>query len=133
MMPEVVVVESDENLKSLLASHEEQLVIIMFHASWCGPCGKITPVLTQLSVDYPDVLFVTVNVDDLPETTQASGIRGMPTFQFFKSNEKIAELLGANADLLNKAVQELSLEEEKEPAAPESDSPDVQKVEEDAS
>ena len=43
-----------------------------------------------------DVIFIKVDVDDNEETSEACGIEGMPTFQFYKGGEKLDQIVGAS-------------------------------------
>jgi thiol-disulfide isomerase/thioredoxin len=40
-------------------------MVVDFTASWCGPCKMIAPIYEQLSAQYPSVLFLKVDVDEL--------------------------------------------------------------------
>lgn len=42
----------------------------------------IAPIYSQLSLDYPDIAFAKVDVDDLDTTAQAAGIRVSDTMSF---------------------------------------------------
>lgn len=42
-----------------------QQVIANFSAAWCGPCKMIAPFYSDLSVEYPSLLFLWVDVDEL--------------------------------------------------------------------
>lgn len=37
-----------------------------FSATWCGPCKVIAPFYRELSEKYPSLMFVVVDVDELP-------------------------------------------------------------------
>jgi thioredoxin len=59
-------------------------VLIDFWAEWCGPCRVMSPVIDQISSDYPDVTFAKVNVDDEGELANMFGIQSIPTFYMLK-------------------------------------------------
>lgn len=72
-------------------------VLVDFSASWCGPCRFVAPVIDKLAEDYDGkVKVVKLDIDDAPEVTQEFGIRGVPTFVFFRDGEEIDRWVGAN-------------------------------------
>jgi cytochrome c biogenesis protein CcmG/thiol:disulfide interchange protein DsbE len=46
-------------------------VVLNFWASWCKPCQDEAPLLNAATAEYPDVMFVGVDVQDLPEDARA--------------------------------------------------------------
>ncbi|KAL8382569.1 hypothetical protein RB595_006378 [Gaeumannomyces hyphopodioides] len=86
-------VKSSEEFKAALANNK--VVLVDFFAVWCGPCKAISPKVEQWSEQYPNIHYVKVDVDELPEVSQEYSIRAMPTFLLFKDGEKAEELVGA--------------------------------------
>lgn len=62
----------------------------------CGPCVAIAPILDQLARQYPNVIFLKVDVDKCRGASQAAGVTAMPTLQGFFGGQKVGEIVGAN-------------------------------------
>lgn len=58
----------------------------------------------SFSKTYPEIRFVKVDVDDLPDIAQELGIKAMPTFHFYKNGEKIQEIVGANPKAIEQVL-----------------------------
>ena len=98
-------VNSDEEYATVVATAADKVMCVDFFATWCGPCRTIAPVFEQLSVRYPHVLFVKVDVDKCATTAAAEGISAMPTFNFYSNKIKVDTLRGANAQELDQKVK----------------------------
>lgn len=53
-----------EEFKQLI--NQDKLVVVDFHATWCGPCKLIAPKLKKFAEQYADAIFAKVDVDDVP-------------------------------------------------------------------
>jgi len=73
----------------------DQLLVIDFHAVWCGPCKFIAPVIEQMSGKYKDVVFVKIDVDKQKELARRYSVTAMPTFLLLKNGKVIDTLRGA--------------------------------------
>jgi thioredoxin 1 len=86
------VVENIEEFDQILADNTS--VFVDFFADWCGPCKMVGPVVEGLAAKHPDITFVKVNVDDVPELAQRYGIMSIPALFAFKNGEVAANTLG---------------------------------------
>lgn len=76
----IIEVESAEHFAQLLARPEPK--VIDFFATWCGPCKRMIPVVEATSEQFKKVLFIKVDIDQLPELAQRYHVQGVPTFMF---------------------------------------------------
>lgn len=69
--------------------------ILSFIHPDCGPCKIMGPILRDLSKEYQqEVIFEYVNTKEEPEVAKAQGVRGVPTFMFFRGETKVAQVEG---------------------------------------
>ncbi|RDA92764.1 hypothetical protein CP533_1432 [Ophiocordyceps camponoti-saundersi (nom. inval.)] len=99
-------VKTAQEFEELLKKHPK--VAVDFYAEWCGPCKFISPIFNQLSEQHSDIVFLSVDVDNVESVAQKYGIRAMPTFIMFKDGEKSADLTGANKTGLEEKIQALA-------------------------
>ena len=62
-------------------------VVIDFHATWCGPCKILSPILEELQEEMEEVEFVKLDVDQFPEISGANQVMGVPTVLIIKDGE----------------------------------------------
>jgi len=102
--PYIKHIASQAELDTLLK--EKSVVIIDFHASWCGPCHAIAPFYSQMADRFRTVSFTKVDVDKVKSVAQKYKVTAMPTFVIIKDRNVVDTLKGADPkgleDLLKK-------------------------------
>lgn len=74
---------------------QDDLALVDFSASWCGPCQMLAPVVDELSEDMQDQLqFYSVDVDENSQLAEKYNVMSVPTVIIFKSGEKVAQTVG---------------------------------------
>ncbi|MBD78853.1 MAG: thioredoxin [Crocinitomicaceae bacterium] len=65
--------------------NSDKPVLIDFHATWCGPCKTLSPIIQQVSQEMGEaVRVIKIDVDKNQAIAQKYQIRGVPTMMIFK-------------------------------------------------
>ena len=110
----VIQVNTVEEFDNYLTNHDsgKKFVVVDFSATWCGPCKKFYPDYVIMSDDskYASILFLKVDVEELPEITDRYQISAMPTFMFFEIPNLESEwqpLIGTNRKVLEEKLSNM--------------------------
>lgn len=68
--------------------------VIMFSASWCGPCQRVKPTFLTLKEQTSDVQMEVVDVDQASDLAQQYNIRAVPTFVLLNNDTEVARTSG---------------------------------------
>ena len=56
-------ISSEHEITDTIRNKKDQLIVIDYYADWCGPCRRLAPRFDEWSRQYPQVIFLKVNVD----------------------------------------------------------------------
>jgi len=73
----------------------QNVALIDFSATWCGPCKMVAPILEEVSEQIGDrVAFYNVDVDENPKLAEAFGVSSIPALVLLKGGEKVDMKVG---------------------------------------
>ena len=74
---------------------DNEIVLVDFWASWCGPCKQFAPTYAASSEKHPDVVFAKVDTEAEQQLAAAADIRSIPTLMAFKKGKLVFNQAGA--------------------------------------
>ncbi|XP_019169549.1 PREDICTED: thioredoxin-like protein CXXS1 [Ipomoea nil] len=83
-------------------------VVAHFTAIWCIPSVAMNPFVEEMASAHENVVFLTVDVDDVKEVAAKYEVKAMPTFLLLKDGAPIDKLVGANPEEIRKRVEGLA-------------------------
>ncbi|XP_072485187.1 glutaredoxin-3 isoform X3 [Notamacropus eugenii] len=98
-------VASRAQFEELLRLRARSLIVIHFWAPWAPQCTQMNDVMEELAKEHPQVAFVKLEAEAVPEVSEKYEISSVPTFLFFKNLQKVDRLDGAHAPELTRKVE----------------------------
>ena len=83
-----------ENFNDIINS--EQLTLVDFFATWCGPCKMMHPVLEQLKDEFGEsIRIIKIDVDKNNSLAMNYRVQSVPTLMLFRKGEMLWRQSGA--------------------------------------
>lgn len=82
-----------ENFESEVVNSQET-VLLDFHATWCGPCKALAPVLDELDTAGEAVKICKIDVDQAPDLAKKYRVMSVPTLFVIKGGETVERVSG---------------------------------------
>ncbi len=81
---------NNENFDELI---NDELVLVDFFATWCGPCRMLSPIIEEVA-NEENVKVIKVDVDKHEDIAKRFGIMSIPTVIVFKNGEEVNKNIG---------------------------------------
>lgn len=84
-------IDGADELEALTDEHE--VVLVDFHAEWCGPCKQLAPIVDQLAAETAATV-VKVDIDQHSDLAGSWNVRSVPTLLLFADGEPVERVRG---------------------------------------
>ena len=91
-----------EQVKELQSQGKK--VLVDYWGRWCGPCRTLIPKLESFEGEFPNVVFVKVDVDSEQQHAMSVGIRSVPTVMIYDGDKLVDRSSGINDDSYYKDI-----------------------------
>ena len=102
-----MITRNDTDVQDFL--DENSKVIIMFGATWCGPCKTFKPKFQNLGFENPDIVFAYCDVEETNELATELEIQSVPTVVSFVNGIEEASVVGPSVDRVKALVEKLRM------------------------
>ena len=75
----------------------EQVVLLDFFATWCGPCRMVGPIIDEIAEENGDIRVGKVDVDAQSELAAQFQVYSIPTLVVMKDGKVVAQSTGAKS------------------------------------
>lgn len=72
-----------------------EIVLVDWWASWCGPCRAFAPVFESVSNNHPDAVFAKVDTEAQQNLAASASIQSIPTLMAFRDGILVFSQPGA--------------------------------------
>ncbi|WP_136589810.1 thioredoxin [Salinigranum halophilum] len=88
---EPVAIESVDHFEEVVG--RDGVVLVDFHAEWCGPCKMLEPTVAEVAAET-DAVVAKVDIDVHQELAVRFGVQGVPNLVFFADGEPQKRVVG---------------------------------------
>lgn len=84
-------IEKESEFEELI---NNELVLVDFYATWCGPCQMLSPILEELEKENKDLTIIKVDVDKNEPLARKHGVMSIPTLEVYKKSKLVDKAIG---------------------------------------
>ena len=99
-------ISNTQDLDRVISINPDTLIVLDIYASWCGPCKMLAPILDDLSVTHPTVIFLKVDADKTREVSTMFHVDAFPTIVLLKGGKTLDRIVGYDPDKLEMMIND---------------------------
>jgi len=93
---------TEDNLDHYLS--ENKKVMVQYGAGWCGNCKITKPKFKRFAESHPNIPFLYVDAEKLPNTRSFADVSNLPTFAGFVNGKLIKQAQGNKVETIEEVI-----------------------------
>jgi thioredoxin 1 len=73
-------------------------ILVDYWGAWCQPCKLLIPILENIQPDYPDVIFLKIDVGPIISQVRDMGITSVPTVKIYDGETLVSSTVGVKSE-----------------------------------
>ena len=101
-------IKTKQELKNIIENNgREELAVIKFSASWCGPCRQMEKSIENIEKENSNVKFYNIDVDESPDLAEEYDVMSIPVLLYYKGSLQVDRTTGGIPEVqLRKKIAE---------------------------
>jgi thiol-disulfide isomerase/thioredoxin len=97
---------TEDTLEQLLS--ENKKVMVQYGAGWCGNCKITKPKFKRMAEENPEITFVYVDAEKLPNSRKFADVSNLPTFAGFVDGNLVKQTQGNKVEIIQEVLHEVT-------------------------
>lgn len=97
---------TEDKLDQYLA--ENPKVMVQYGAGWCGNCKITKPKFKRFAESHPDIPFLYIDAEKLPNSRAFADVSNLPTFAGFVDGKLVKQAQGNKVEIIEEIIHEVT-------------------------
>ncbi|VEN62134.1 unnamed protein product [Callosobruchus maculatus] len=100
-----IAIATDAAWQAELKNNGDKLMAVKFGAEWCSACKKLQPMYVETANKFPDIRFIEIDVDKLPDLAAELGVSSIPATFLLRNGKVVDQVMGVNPGAIGEKIQ----------------------------
>lgn len=99
--------ENKQELQEYLNNNADKIIIMLFTATWCGPCKYAKPIIKEHLENNPEYVYIEIDYDEYNHFTSLMRVKSIPSMFAFIKGQREVVCLNSNKHHIDRFFDEI--------------------------